>query len=197
MEGTIAEIRLFAGNFAPKNWQFCQGQLINISSNTALFSLLGATYGGNGTSNFALPDFRGRVAVGAGAGLGLTPVPLGKMAGEVTHTLALTEMPAHTHAAMLSGTATLAASSANATVSTPANGVSLATPGTGSGRSFVPSFGYDSSSPTVQLNQGSITLGAMTIMNYAAGGSLPHNNMQPYLGLNYIICTQGYFPSRN
>lgn len=197
MEGTLAEIRLFAGNFAPKFWSLCQGQILNINSNTALFSLLGATYGGDGKTTFALPDFRGRVAVGVGTGQGTIPVSLGQKQGEITHTLVQTEMPIHTHSGMLSGNASLQATTANATVSTPVAGVSLATPGTGSGRSFTAGYGYDPSTPTVQLNQGSISLTGMMVTNGNAGGSQPHNNMQPYMGMNYIICVQGLFPPRN
>src|SRR5215212_259973 len=97
MEGTIAEIRLFAGNFAPRNWAFCAGQILPIAQNTALFSLLGTTYGGNGQTTFALPDLRGRVAVGAGQGPGLSNISLGQVAGETTHTLISQEIPAHNH----------------------------------------------------------------------------------------------------
>src|SRR5215204_3802779 len=96
-EGTIAEIRLFAGNFAPRSWAFCQGQIMSIAQNTALFSILGTTYGGNGQTTFALPDFRGRVAVGAGGGPGLVNISLGEVSGEPTHTLIRQEMPSHNH----------------------------------------------------------------------------------------------------
>ncbi|MBV9786660.1 MAG: tail fiber protein, partial [Chloroflexi bacterium] len=99
MEGYIAEIRLFAGNFAPRGWAFCNGQILSIAQNTALFSLLGTTFGGNGQTTFALPDLRGRVAVSPGQGPGLPAVNLGQMAGEPTHTLIITEMPAHNHTA--------------------------------------------------------------------------------------------------
>src|SRR5690349_7266038 len=97
MEGTIAEIRMFAGNFAPRNWAFCSGQLMSIASNTALFSLLGTTYGGNGVTTFALPDLRGRQPVGTGQGPGLTNRILGEISGTETATLLITQLPAHTH----------------------------------------------------------------------------------------------------
>src|SRR5512132_2979097 len=97
MEGYIAEIRLFAGNFAPRGCAFCQGQILSIAQNTALFSLLGTTYGGNGQTTFALPDLRGRVPVGTGQGPGLPSVQLGELSGEPTHTLIITEMPAQNH----------------------------------------------------------------------------------------------------
>src|SRR5215212_9817165 len=103
MEGYIAEIRLFAGNFAPRGWAFCAGQILSIASNTALFSLLGTTFGGNGQTTFGLPDLRGRVAVGPGQGPGLPSYDLGQMAGETTHTLIINEMPAHNHQAQAAG----------------------------------------------------------------------------------------------
>src|SRR6187551_745598 len=98
MDGYIAQILFFAGNFAPRNWAFCAGQLLSIASNTALFSLIGTTYGGNGTTTFALPDFRGRTAVGTGQGPGLANITLGEVAGAATTTLLVTQIPAHTHA---------------------------------------------------------------------------------------------------
>src|SRR6188508_367844 len=97
MEGTIAEIRLFAGNFAPRNWAFCQGQIMSISQNTALFSILGTTYGGNGQTTFALLDLRGRVPVGTGQGPGLSDKQLGEEAGQEAVTLTVNDMPAHVH----------------------------------------------------------------------------------------------------
>ena len=97
MNSMLAEIRIFAGNFAPRDWAFCHGQLLAISNNTALFSLLGCTYGGDCRTSFALPDFRGRMAIGAGVGPGLTPRFLGGRAGQETHTLNILELPQHTH----------------------------------------------------------------------------------------------------
>lgn len=175
MEGTIGEIRMFAGNFAPRNWAFCSGQILAISQNTALFSILGTTYGGNGQTTFALPNLCGRVAVGTGQGPGLPSVDLGEMAGEWTHTLISTEMPAHTHTATAGG----------ATASTTATPGATVVPGPASlGAGVSNSFGTPNASlapPTIGI----------------AGGSQPHNNMQPYLGMNYIICLYGIFPSRN
>jgi len=178
MEGTIAEIRLFAGNFAPRNWAFCQGQLMSIAQNTALFSILGTTYGGNGQTTFALPDFRGRVAVGTGQGPGLPSITLGEVSGEPTHTLISTEMPAHVHQVR-------ASTAGQATSANPTNNV------LGIGK--VPSSSetinmYSAPGATVNLDPSGMT---------AVGGSQPHNNMQPYLGMNYIICLFGIFPSRN
>ena len=173
MEGTIGEIRMFAGNFNPRNWAFCQGQLLAIQQNTALFSILGTTYGGNGTSTFGLPDFRGRVAVGTGTGPGLSNVSLGQVSGNENNTLITANLPAHTH--------TMNASSDSASVGTPA-GNSLGVNGRGGITPFVPG-------ATSQVAMGSTT--------GSVGSNIPVNNMQPYLGMNYIICLQGIFPSRN
>ncbi len=178
MEGYIGQIIMFAGNFAPRNWAFCQGQLLSIAQNTALFSILGTTYGGNGQTTFGLPDLRGRVPVGTGSGPGLPVVDLGEIAGEPTHTLISTEMPAHNHAvnANNSGVANIANPSGNSLSvgQVPSNSETVNM--------------YSNAAPNVGLNAQTGGL---------AGGSQPHNNMQPYLGMNYVICLAGIFPSRN
>ncbi|PTM08595.1 MAG: phage tail protein [Bacteroidetes bacterium] len=183
MEGTIGEIRLFGGNFAPRNWSFCNGQLLAIASNTALFSVLGTTYGGDGRTTFGLPDLRGRVAIGPGNGPGLPSYSLGQSGGQENVTLNTNEMPSHTHIATASG--------------------GLQT-GTGKGDSGTPQGNYiDDSSIATDLFKptggGPIMKGGegLTVTNFNAGGSQSHNNMQPYLVVNYIICLQGVFPSRN
>ena len=176
MEGYIAEIRLFAGNFAPRGWAFCQGQILSITQNTALFSLLGTTYGGNGQTTFALPDLRGRVAVGPGQGPGLPSVNLGEVSGEPAHTLIIAEMPAHNHQAQ-------AASNSNPGNSSSPSGNTWATSTT---RDNV----YINSAPDGPMAANTVTIGI-------AGNSQPHNNMQPYMGMNYIICMEGIYPSRN
>lgn len=181
MEGMIGEIRLFAGNFAPKNWAYCAGQIINIASNTALFSILGTTYGGNGTTTFALPDLMGRTPVGAGNGPGLSPYSLGQKTGEEGHTLLTSEMPMHTHSA------TMVASSGVPTANGPAGGAL----GKASRSIPMPTMFTDTlSSPPISMGNGSAQLGI-------AGGSQSHENRQPYLAVNYVICQFGIFPSRN
>lgn len=175
MEGYIAALMFFAGNFAPRGWAFCNGQILSIAQNTALFALLGTTYGGNGSTTFALPDFRGRTAVGTGQGPGLPSIILGQMGGEPTHTLLITEIPAHNHL--------IPANTGNGNANTPAPANTLAK--LVDSRSNALNV-YSTAAPNGNLGATSIT-----------GGSQPHNNMQPYLGMNYIICMEGIFPSRN
>jgi microcystin-dependent protein len=182
MEGYIAEVRLFAGNFAPRGWAFCQGQILSIAQNTALYALLGTTYGGNGQTTYALPDLRGRVAVGPGQGPGLPTVNLGEMSGERNHTLIITEMPAHNHVAQTTLTPKGVSEAGN--LSSP-SGAYWATSGT-----LDPEYRTSGTFVDMAAQTGSTTIGV-------AGGSQPHNNMPPYLGLNYIICMEGIFPSRN
>lgn len=170
----VAEIRIFAGNFAPKGWAFCNGQILPISQNTALFSLLGTTYGGDGKSNFALPNLQGSAPMHQGQGPGLTLRDLGEAAGSDTVTLLLTETPAHSHAV------TGATSIGTSTVPGP-NSIWAAS---GVGRTPPPL--YSNTAPNVGMAGLSI-----------AGGGLPHNNMQPFLGLTFIIALQGIFPARN
>lgn len=172
----LAEVRIFTGNFAPKGWAQCDGQLMSISQNTALFSLLGTTYGGDGKSNFALPNLQGSAPMQAGQGPGLSLRDLGETAGEQTVTLLQTEMPAHTHTAM-------AASSPDQT--NPA----LPTPNAwASGQKGFGNFYAPSGANNVQMNPFGTSI---------AGGSQPHNNMQPFLGLMFIIALQGVFPARS
>ena len=196
MEGTMSEIRLFAGNFAPRMWQTCSGQILAISSNNALFALLGTTFGGNGVQTFGLPDMQGRTAVGSG----VSPVSgvnylLGQKAGANTVTLLSNNLPAHNHpTTATSPTLQIRVSAANATVTTPVAGSSIGAANV-PGRTPTPASGFNAATPDTALNAGSL---AFTPTAYGgAGASAPHNNMQPYLGLNYIICIQGIFPSRN
>jgi microcystin-dependent protein len=168
----VAEIRIVPFNFAPKGWAFCDGQLLPISQNTALFSLLGTFYGGDGKSTFALPDLQGSVALHPGQGSGLSEYFLGQIGGSETVTLTQAEMPAHTHTANAVGVlSTTAAPSSQTAIAKSVNGGAF-TPGGG---------------PVQALAVQALP---------PAGGSLPHNNLQPYLTLNYIIAMQGVYPPR-
>lgn len=171
MDPTMAQIMMFGGNFAPQDWHFCDGSLISIAENSALFSLLGTTYGGDGWQTFALPDLRGRIPVGTGSGPGLPSVELGEHGGSETFTLTTNTMPAHNH--------TLYAFKEAADQKTPAKNL-LAD--TGTDKDYTPN------APNVVLDSKAIT---------PVGAAKPVSNVQAYLAINYIICTQGIYPSRN
>lgn len=173
----IGQIALFAGNFAPRGWALCNGQTMSISQFTALFSILGTTYGGNGTTTFMLPDLRGRAPVSAGQGAGLSTYVLGETTGTETVTLTTNQMPAHSHL--------VNANAAAATVASP-SGADLAQGGTA--RDAVNLYSTPPMSAPVHLDPNTIAM---------AGGSQPHSNIQPVLAVNYIIALQGIFPSRN
>jgi len=170
----VAEIRIFPFNFAPRGWAFCDGQLLPISQNTALFSLLGTTYGGNGQSNFALPNLQGSAPMHPGQGPGLSLHDLGEKGGTETVTLLQSEMPSHNH--------TMRANNSDGTAPSPAGNVSS---GPGADRDL---FWYKQGIPN-----GAMKPGASGI----AGGGLPHNNMMPYLTANFCIALQGVFPPRS
>ena len=169
----VAEIRMFAGNFAPTGWATCDGQILPISQNTALFSLLGTTYGGNGQSTFALPNLAGSSPMGQGQGPGLSDRFLGETAGEPNVTLLTSEMPLHPH--------TLQADSFD----------------TGDGRVPGPAFSLAKTSPGNAYQSATTPLVQMNLQALAlTGGSLPHNNMMPFLTVFFIIALQGIFPAR-
>ena len=174
----VAEIRIFPFNFAPKGWAFCNGQLLPISQNTALFSLLGTTYGGDGKSTFALPDMQGNTPMQQGQGPGLSLRDLGELGGEQSVTLLQTEMPSHSHGAMADGPGNtpLPSPVSNAWASGLKGAASLYTP---SG---------------TQSND--VAMNPVTALSIA-GGNLPHNNMMPFLTLNFCIALQGIFPPRS
>jgi microcystin-dependent protein len=167
----VGEIALVPYNFAPTGWAVCDGQLMSIAQNTALFSLLGTTYGGDGQTTFALPDLRGRVPIHQGQGPGLSPRTLGEGGGEENHTLGIPELPSHSHAAQ--------ASSANGTSDSPVGGVPA--------RNAAGTPGYAAAPNAAQ---------AATAIA-AAGGGQAHNNMPPYLAMTYIISLFGIYPSRS
>jgi microcystin-dependent protein len=170
----VAEIRIFTGNFAPTGWALCNGQLLPISQNTALFSLLGTTYGGDGKSNFALPNLQGSAPLQAGQGPGLSLRDLGEIGGEQNVTLLQTEMPAHSHGAQAASGTGLA---------DPTNNV-WASGAKGFGNVYSPSV----AATNVQMNPFATSI---------SGGNQPHNNMMPFLGLTFIIALQGVFPPRS
>jgi microcystin-dependent protein len=170
----VGEIRVVGFNFAPRGWAICAGQLLPISQNTALFSLLGTMYGGDGRTTFALPNFQDNAPMHWGQGPGLTPRAEGETGGESTVTLTMNDMPAHAHVAKASGNA---ASSNDPTNALWAVG--------GETRGGVPL--YNAQGPGPSMNIGALT---------PAGQSQPHNNLQPSLALNFIIALQGIFPPR-
>jgi len=183
----LGEVKLFAFAFPPKGWALCQGQLLPISQNTALFALLGTTYGGNGQTTFALPDFRGRVPISSGQGTGLQNYDLGQTAGVEIVTLAATELPAHTHTVDPSQlTATVRCTNLTGDQRSPL-GHAPATEATSVTAS------YSTSATDASMGPSAI---APAIAAEATGGGQPHNNMQPYTVLNYCIALVGIFPSR-
>jgi len=181
MEGYIGQIILFAGNFAPRNWAFCQGQILSIAQNTALFSILGTTYGGNGQTTFGLPDLQGRVPVGTGSGPGLSTWALGQQEGVESVSLTINQMPMHNHNIMVSNNNASSPAATN-----PNNYLAVSTGSYGGDPVVVNIYNTDTNPTDI--------LGAKTIS--ISGGSVPHQNIQPSLGLNYIICLYGIFPSR-
>ncbi|HSS77023.1 MAG TPA: phage tail protein [Thermoanaerobaculia bacterium] len=170
MDPFVAEIRIFPFNFAPKGWAFCDGQILPLSQNTALFSLLGTTYGGDGKSNFALPNMQGNAPMHPGQGPGLSLHDLGETGGSDTVSLLESEIPSHSHGFIVS--------QSDATDQSPVN--ELLAAGVGIGQ-------YGTPGAITQLSSNALA---------PAGGDQPHNNMQPYLTLNFCIALQGVYPPR-
>jgi microcystin-dependent protein len=171
MDPFVAEIRIFPFNFAPKGWAFCDGQILPISQNTALFSLLGTTYGGDGKSNFALPNLQGNAPMHPGQGPGLSLHDLGETGGSQTVTLLASEMPAHSHSWTASNQAGTDQSPLNELFAGGVGGISM------------------------YAAPGSMTQLAPNVLP-PSGGDQPHNNMMPYLTLNFCIALQGVYPPR-
>ena len=180
MDEYLAIVKIFAGTFAPRGWAFCMGQLLPISQNTALFSLIGTTYGGDGRTTFGLPDLRGRIPVGTGQGPGLPNVTVGEIAGTPNVTLTLANLPAHNHT--VTGTVQLPVNDAPANTDSPVSSY-LAQPGAN----------------TYTATPGSDFAGNLKVnlTTAPAGNNAPVSIASPYLGMNYIICLQGIFPSRD
>ena len=171
-EPFVAEIRIFAGNFAPRSWAFCDGQLLPIAQNTALFSIIGTTYGGDGRTTTGLPNLQGKAPMHPGNGPGLTSRRLGETGGVESVTLSEAQMPAHTHTLGVVPAPGNQDDASNTETLSRAVGANLFTP--------------------------SANLEAMADETLpSTGGSQPHNNMQPYLAINYIIALQGVYPSRS
>ena len=200
MEGTIGEIRMFAGNFAPRSWAFCEGQLLPVAQNTALFSIIGITYGGDGRTTFALPDLRGRVPIGSGSGPGLSTYREGQKTGVETTTLTSRNLPPHHHMVTVDGTTNVL----NAAVSIPtindeatldeSDGNVLAVASSNNSVTtniYGPSNAIDSNLAPFRA---SVT-GNINTQNTGAGQSF--NNLQPSLATYFIICLQGIYPSRS
>ncbi|MCW3070464.1 MAG: phage tail protein [Bacteroidetes bacterium] len=182
IEPYLANITIFAGNFAPRSWMFCQGQLLAIAQYDALFALIGTTYGGDGQTTFALPDMRGRIANNQGQGPGLSNYVLGQMSGTENVSLTSAQMPIHNHS-QLTFTGNPPALNAAGTTDNPNNAFPAAATG---------SSNYASSDSGDAL-QPSSCVSITTV----AGGSQPVNIISPYLAMNYIIAVEGIFPSRN
>ena len=186
----VAQIYLLACNFPPKGYAFCEGQLLPLSQNTALYSLITTTYGGDGTTNFALPDLRGRVPLGAGQGPGLTNYVRGQSGGQENVTLDVSQLPQHMHAINI-GSLTAAARCRNAAGNqqTPVGNVPAIDAATGP-----PS--YTNAAPDSDMHPAAVALGG-GLTAAATGGNLPHINMQPSLSLHFCIALQGIFPPRD
>lgn len=170
----VGEVRMFTGNFAPTGWAFCNGQLLPLSQNTALFSLLGTTYGGDGKTTFALPNLQGRMPIGSGQGPGLTGTQLGEATGTATVTLSASEMPAHQHAVQTAAAPDSRSPSALA---------------------FVARTGDNSAAFRAPNNPAAVAAMAPGMAG-VSGSGLPHNNLPPVLAVNFIIALQGVYPPR-
>ncbi len=178
MDAFLGMIIAFGGNFQINGWAFCNGQTLAIQQNTALFSLLGTTYGGNGTTTFGLPNLQGRVPIGFGNGAGLSPRVLGQVGGSETATLTLNNLPAHTHTAQLVATSTAAATG------DPTGALLAKQPRTGGVNLFA-------------TGAADTNMAATAIQVGNTGNSQPFGTMPPYLAINYLIALQGIYPSRN
>lgn len=216
METLLGEITLVGFNFAPRNWALCNGELLTINSNQALFSLLGSTYGGDGRATFALPGLQGRMPIGTGDSPAFPPVIWGEQGGDESATLTNAEMPVHTHiatAAYVPGASspvavsgTLNVCTETATITSPSAGDYLAS--AASGGAALP--GYIASSSVDNTNQisvgglnitaflnGDLPGGSVTVTNQNSGEGVPFSTRNPYLGMHFVIATTGVFPSRN
>ena len=180
MDEYISVIKMFGCSFAPRSWALCNGALMSIAQNNALFALVGTTFGGNGTSTFGLPNLQGRTAIGMGTGPGLTPRVIGEASGTENVTILSSQMPQHNHF--------IGANTGAGTTGVPTNNYLSASPKNGSGPSAVSLNTFTTNAPDVILAAQTVSL---------TGGNQPITIMQPYLAVNYSICLYGIFPSRN
>ncbi|MBE5321613.1 phage tail protein [Pedobacter sp. MR2016-19] len=203
MEGTIGEVRIFAGDFAPRSWALCQGQLLNLTTNQAVYAIVGTLYGGDGRTTFGLPDLRSRTVIGLGAGANLSVYTTpGEKIGVETVPLTVNQIPAHTHTAIVTP----------ATGNGIGNATFYANPGGGTQENGLDAFISKEEAAQMAIFATGGTLSALhnsslevtnvnipnpTVALQPAGASAGHNNIMPSIALNYIICIQGYFPSRN
>ena len=208
MQGYIGEIKGFGGNFAPRSWAFCDGQVIAISSNTALFSIIGTIYGGDGRTTFKLPDLRGRVAIHQGRHPGGYNHILGSVGGQEEVTLNILEMPQHNHTATVQASSASLTGSATATMyvnnsasdGSDPNNMFLGQEGGGSGLYATNKDANSTLNPGaihVDTSGMGVNLGSLQVAIGFTGGSQPHENMPPYQTISWIICLTGIFPSRN
>lgn len=201
-EPFIGEIRMVGFNFAPPGWAFCQGQTMSIAQNSALFSLLGTTFGGDGVTNFKLPDYRSRSPVGTGQGPGLSVINQGQMSGYENTTLTMLEMPSHNHAASATATATstgafqVASTSSNPSATPSSTNNVLAASGGGPGSATIWSDQLGSAPVTLANPEAITTSVGVNVTVLPTGGNQPIGLRNPYMGTNFIIATDGIFPSR-
>jgi len=184
MEEYIGILKIFAGSFAPKGYMLCEGQLLSIAQYSALYSILGTVYGGNGTTTFALPDLRGLTPVGTGRSrVSGTEFKSGEVGGAETTTINTSNLPPHQHNPVMH------ASMANAAYSQPTASSVLATAVKPLGRELESVYAFTDATPDIEMSSAGIT-------ESLVGGGMPFKNMQPYIAMNYIICTEGLYPSR-
>ncbi|WP_316805484.1 phage tail protein [Pedobacter nototheniae] len=182
MDEYVGIIKIFGGNFAPRGWLLCNGQIVSLSQYQALFAIIGTTYGGNGLSTFGLPDLRGRVPIGTGQGVGLPLVNLGEIGGTPSVSLIVNNLPAHNH--LVTGTVKQAVNADSANTDSPES-TYLGPVSTGN---------LYNNQPSPNVFGGNL---AVNLTTATTGAGTPVNNLQPYLGLSYIICFEGLFPTRN
>jgi len=192
-EPFIGEICIFGFNFAPVDWALCNGQLMQINQNAALFSLLGTMYGGNGTTTFGIPDLQGRMPIGMGNGAGLTPRPISTKAGQENATLTVNQLPAHTHSVNITATTSVKASTGASSSATPTAGAYLAQGGTSAGDSAII---YAGAAPANTVALGGVSTQLTGNATGATGASQPAPIMNPFLALNFCIAVIGLYPSR-